>query len=143
MRRSNGTASSATASPRPGTPTAPGGRPRACTWTKFHRSSSMRVQDCRARRRMRGMGRWDHILDQKPRGIKDYVLDKVTEQLVEDLRNFPPRIEEWLDQALEARYASVPARVARPELQTYRAAFALAREVVLREYEPIEPFCRS
>jgi hypothetical protein len=92
---------------------------------------------------MRGMGRWDHILDQKPRGIKDYVLDKVAEQLVEDLRNFPPRIEEWLDQALEARYASVLARVARPELETYRVACELAREEMLREYELIDRFCRS
>ena len=46
-----------------------------------------------------GMGRWDHILDQRPQELKDYVLDKVAEQMVEDLRNFPPRIEEWLDAA--------------------------------------------
>ena len=43
------------------------------------------------------MGRWDHILDQKPQDLKQYVLGKVADQLVEDLRNFPPPIAEWLD----------------------------------------------
>ena len=43
------------------------------------------------------MGRWDHILDQKPQELRDYVLGKVADQLVEDLRNFPPPIAEWLD----------------------------------------------
>ena len=89
------------------------------------------------------MGRWDHILDQKPKELRDYVLDKVAEHLVEDVRNFPPRIEEWLDEALHARYASVLSRVSRPELDTYRVACELAREEMLREYELIDRFCRS
>jgi hypothetical protein len=89
------------------------------------------------------MGRWDHILDQKPRELRDYVLDKVAEQLVEDLRQFPPRIEEWLDAALQARYQRVLTRVGRPELETYRVACELAREEMLREYELIDRFCRS
>jgi hypothetical protein len=89
------------------------------------------------------MGRWDHILDQKPKELKQYVLDKVAEQLVEDLRQFPPRIEEWLDPVLQARYAKVLARLGRPELETYRVACELAREEMLREYELIDRFCRS
>src|SRR5438874_972260 len=75
-----------------------------------------------------GMGRWDHILDQRPQELKDYVLDKVAEQMVEDLRNFPPRIEEWLDAAMQSRYARVLTRLGRPELDTYRVACELARE---------------
>ena len=89
------------------------------------------------------MGRWDHILDQKPRDLKDYVLEKVAEQLASDLRDFPPKIEEWLDAALEARYAGVLARTSRPELDTYRVACEMAREEMLREYELIDAFCRS
>jgi hypothetical protein len=89
------------------------------------------------------MGRWDHILDQKPQELKQYVLDKVAEQLVEDLRQFPPRIEEWLDPALQVRYERVLARPGRPELETYRVACELAREEMLREYELIDRFCRS
>jgi hypothetical protein len=89
------------------------------------------------------MGRWDHILEQKPQDLRDYVLDKVADQLAEDLRNFPPPIDEWLDEALRARYAKVMARLGRPELETYRVACELAREEMLHEYERIDAFCRS
>jgi replicative superfamily II helicase len=89
------------------------------------------------------MSRWERILDQKPQELKDYVLGKVAEQLVEDLRDFPPRIEEWLDDTLRARYAQVLDRAGRPELDTYRVACEMAREEMLREYELIDRFCRS
>ena len=89
------------------------------------------------------MSRWDHILDQKPKDLREYVLDKVAEQLADDVRNFPPQIDEWLDEQLKARYAKVLARLGRPELETYRVAVELAREEMLREYELIDAFCRS
>jgi hypothetical protein len=89
------------------------------------------------------MTRWERILEQKPQQLKDYVLDRVADQLVQDLRDFPPRIEEWLDESLRARYQQVLARTARPELDTYRVACEMAREEMLREYELIDRFCRS
>ena len=89
------------------------------------------------------MSRWERILEQKPQELKDYVLDRVADQLVQDLREFPPRIEEWLDEALRARYARVLGRTGRPELDTYRVACEMAREEMLREYELIDRFCRS
>src|ERR671938_575149 len=87
--------------------------------------------------------RWERILEQKPQELRDYVLDRVADQLVSDLREFPPRIDEWLDEGLRARYAQVLARVTRPDLETYRVACELAREEMLREYELIDRFCRS
>ena len=92
---------------------------------------------------MAPMSRWERILDQKPQELRDYVLDKVADQLAEDLRNFPPPIEEWLDEGLKARYANVVSRVTRPELETYRVACEMAREEMLHEYELIDAFCRS
>ena len=89
------------------------------------------------------MSRWERILEQKPQELKEYVLGKVAEQLVEDLREFPPRIEEWVDETLRGRYAQVLERVGRPELDTYRVACEMAREEMLREYELIDRFCRS
>ena len=89
------------------------------------------------------MSRWERILDQKPQDLRDYVLDKVAGQLVNDVRDFPPRIEEWLDEGLRGRYAKVMARLGRPELDTYRVACELAREEMLHEYELIDRFCRS
>ena len=87
--------------------------------------------------------RWDRILDQKPQEVRDFVLDKVADQLSEDLRSFPPPIDEWLDEGLRARYAAVLRRLGRPELETYRVACELAREELLHEYELIDAFCRS
>jgi hypothetical protein len=87
--------------------------------------------------------RWDRILDQKPQELRDYVLDQVADQLATDLRAFPPPIEEWLDDALRARYTPVLSRLGRPELDTMRVGCELAREEMLREYELIDRFCRS
>ncbi len=89
------------------------------------------------------LSRWDRILEQKPQELRDYVLDQVADHLAGDVRNFPPPIEEWLDQGVKARYANVVARLGRPELDTYRVACALAREEMLHQYELIDRFCRS
>ena len=73
------------------------------------------------------MGRWDYLVDKKPQELKDFVLEQVAGQLTEGLRNFPPAIEEWLDESLHARYRDVLSRVTRPELETFRVACELER----------------
>lgn len=89
------------------------------------------------------MSRFDHILDGKPRALKEYVLDQVADELAKDLRRFPPPIEEWLDESLQERYRPVLARVSLPEPETFRVACELARRELLRDYELIDRFCRS
>ena len=89
------------------------------------------------------MGRWDYLVDRKPQELKDFVLDQVATQLTTDLRNFPPPIEEWLDESLRERYREVLTRVTRPDLETFRVACELARRELLRDYELIDRFCRS
>src|SRR4051812_27191113 len=89
------------------------------------------------------MSRWERILDQKPQELREYVLDKVADQLADDLRNYPPPIDEWLDETLRSRYAKAVTRLGKPELETYRVACELAREEMLREYELIDAFCKS
>ena len=90
------------------------------------------------------MGRWDDIEERlRKHELRDYVLDQVAQQLVAELSAFPPRIEEWLDAALEARYRAVLARPSPPDLEVFRVACELAREELLREYELIDRFCRS
>ena len=89
------------------------------------------------------MGRFDHILDGKPRELKDYVLDQVAEQLTQDLRNFPPAIDEWLDESLRERYRPVLAPENHPGQKSFRIACELARRELLRDYELIDRFCRS
>jgi hypothetical protein len=87
--------------------------------------------------------RWERILDQKPQDLADYVLDQIADALTQDVRDFPPRIDEWLDDSLHAKYAQVLSRPSRPPLETYRVACELAREELLREYEKIDHFTRS
>lgn len=89
------------------------------------------------------MGRWDHVLDRKPQELKDYVLDEVAKQLVEDLLSWPPRVEEWTDEALRLRYEPVLRRPGVPLTDTWRVALEMARLELLREYELIDRFCRS
>ena len=92
---------------------------------------------------MSPMKRWEHILEQKPRDLADYVLDQVADALAKDVREFPPPGIEWVDEAMHGKYAQVLARTGKPPLETYRVACELARLEMLREYERIDAFCRS
>lgn len=87
--------------------------------------------------------RWDRLLEQKPQDLADYVLGQIADALTQDVREFPPRIDEWLDESLHAKYAQVLARPSKPPLETYRVACELAREELLREYEKIDQFIKS
>lgn len=88
------------------------------------------------------MGRWDFLADQKPRELKDYVLDRVAERLADELRAFPPSLE-WIDSSLRQRYDEVLARTSMPGSGTLRVACELARRELSREYELIDAFWRS
>ena len=50
------------------------------------------------------MGRWDHILDQKPQDIREYVLDKVAEQLAEPMSHRECRMQRALRMVLLGRW---------------------------------------
>lgn len=89
------------------------------------------------------MGRWDHVFDRKPQELKDFVLDTVAKQLVEDVLSWPPRVDEWLDDGLRRRYEDVLRRPGVPPTNTWRVALEMARLEMLREYELIDRFCRS
>jgi hypothetical protein len=89
------------------------------------------------------MSRWEKILEKKPQDLADYVLDQIADALTADVREFPPRIDEWLDEALHEKYAQVLTRPDKPSLDTYRVACELAREEMLHEYELIDRFCNS
>jgi hypothetical protein len=62
------------------------------------------------------MNRWEHILDQKPRDLADYVLDQIADALAKDVREFPPPGIEWIDETTRDRYAQVLARQSKPPL---------------------------
>jgi hypothetical protein len=88
------------------------------------------------------MGRWDFLAEQKPRELKEYVLDRVAQTLAGELRAFPPSLE-WIDASLRQRYGEVLARPSMPGSSTLRVACELARRELSREYELIDGFWRS
>jgi hypothetical protein len=88
------------------------------------------------------MGRWDFLADQKPRELKNFVLDEVAARLAAELRAFPPSLE-WMEASQKERYRPVLERGTMPEARTLSVACELARRELLREYELIDAFWRS
>jgi hypothetical protein len=89
------------------------------------------------------MGRWDHLADQKPQELRDYVLDRVAEQLTDELRHFPPAGLDWEDQAELQRFHDVLAQPGPPQLEVFRVALELSRLELLHEVERIDAFWRG
>jgi hypothetical protein len=89
------------------------------------------------------MGRWDYLIDRKPQELKDYVLDEVAERLVEELRAWPTRVDEWLDEPLRNRFRAALLRPSMPATDTLRVACEMARRELLRDYDLIDVFWRS
>lgn len=88
------------------------------------------------------MGRWDHLADSRPRELKDYVLDRVAEELARDLRAYPPPVFDW-DPAERLRHAAALEREGPPPQDTLRVACELSRLELLRELEVIDAFVRG
>jgi len=89
------------------------------------------------------MGRWDRLADQKPQELREYALGMAADEIAEELRSFPPRIEEWSDPELRAKYRAVLSRPAAPPEATMRVACELARQELLREYDLVDRFFQS
>ena len=89
------------------------------------------------------MSRWDRLADQKPQELRDYALAMAADQIMEELRTFPPRIEEWSDAASREKYQAVLSRTTPPPEATMRVACELARQELLREYDLVHRFFQS
>ncbi len=89
------------------------------------------------------MSRWDYLYEKQPIELKTYVLDQVADQIVTELRGWPPHTEGWEDAREEARFAAVLARPSPPGLDTFRVGLELARLDLLHEIEVIDRFWDS
>lgn len=89
------------------------------------------------------MGRWDHLVDQKPQELKDYVLDQVADRLAAELRAWPPALDGWLDESARRRFRAATERPSAPGLSTLRVACEMARREMLPDYDLIDRFWRS
>jgi hypothetical protein len=89
------------------------------------------------------MGRWDYLIGRQPQELKEYVLDQVADRLANELRAWPPRIDEWLDEPLRYRFRAAIERPSAPGADTLRVGCEMARRELLREYDLIDAFWRS
>lgn len=86
------------------------------------------------------MGRWDHLYEARSVGLKEYVLGQVADQVVRELRAWPPPASEWADAREEERFRAVLARPSPPGLDSFRVGLELARLDLLHEIESIDRF---
>ena len=89
------------------------------------------------------MGRWDRLADQKPQELREYALGMAADEIANELRSFPPRIEEWLDPAVREKYRAALSRPSPPPEATVRVACELARRELLRDYDLVDRFFQS
>ncbi len=89
------------------------------------------------------MGRWDRLAEQKPQELREYALGMAADEIASELRDFPPRIEEWLDPAVREKYREALSRTSPPPEATVRVACELARRELLRDYQLVDRFFQS
>jgi hypothetical protein len=89
------------------------------------------------------LGRWDFLYDLEARPIGDWLLDRLAEELANDIRAFPPRIEAWEDEQARIRYAPLLETGAQPSEVAVRTAIWLAQSDLRREFEAVDQFMRG
>lgn len=89
------------------------------------------------------MGRWDWVYDLKSQPIGDYLLDKLAENLAEDVTHFPPQVDGWEDAATQARFEPLLQSGRRPSELAVRTAIWLVQADLRREFEAVDEFMRN
>jgi len=89
------------------------------------------------------VGRWDFLYDLKARPIGDWLLDRLAEELAQDIRNFPPQIDAWEDEQAKLRFAPLLASNTQPSEMAVRTAIWLAQADLRREFEAVDQFMRE
>jgi hypothetical protein len=80
--------------------------------------------------------RWDYLYDRERQPVKEYVLDRFSEELADELRAWPPAELEWSSEVERARWAAGAA--AHPRDDVIRLALEIVRLDLSREFERIE-----
>lgn len=80
--------------------------------------------------------RWDFLYDRQTQPVKEWVLDRFSAELAEELRAWPPAELAWSSEAERARWAAGAA--AHPRDDVIRLALEVARLDLAREFERID-----
>ena len=90
------------------------------------------------------LGRWGRFFEPRTLTPLEMLMDALVKELTPELERWPPPVVEWLDPALEARFAPVLVQTCpRPGTAVFRAAFQLATWELERKYDAIDEFYRN
>ena len=88
------------------------------------------------------MGQYDWLYELRPIPIKQELLQQLAKQLAEELRAWPPALDEWARPEDAARYERAAAAPPPPQA-LLRYAFKIARLDLQREFEAIDAEMRN
>jgi hypothetical protein len=80
--------------------------------------------------------RWDFLYDRQRRLVRDYVLERFSAELADELRAWPPAELEWSSEAERARWSAGAAE--HPREDVTRLALEIARLDLSREFERMD-----
>ena len=80
--------------------------------------------------------RWDHLYERQRQPVKEWVLERLAEELARELDAWPPPFVDWVAEDQRARWAAGAAGKPRPEV--LRLALEMARLDLAREFEAEE-----
>lgn len=88
-------------------------------------------------------GRWEHLLAQKPRPLIEHLLDEAAKLLANDLKQWPPPIEELEGTAGPSFREIATGERLQPPIEAYRQSFQLARWELLRDFAAYDDYIRN
>ncbi len=89
------------------------------------------------------MNRWERLYETKPQRAGEFLLDRLAEALEKDIRDFPPAVEAWEDEASRARWGPLLTSGRKPGETAVRTAIWLAAADLRREIEAVDRFVRD
>jgi hypothetical protein len=85
--------------------------------------------------------RWDFLYDLRKQPVKEFILERFSESLAEEIAAWPPPFVEWLAEDYRRRYRAGMAE--RPRDEVVRFALEMARLDLARQPEALDALVRN
>ena len=87
--------------------------------------------------------KWDHLFDAKPIPVIDHVIVEVAKLFAEDLKQWPPAVEEFDESTGASVRAMLAQNPPRPDSRVWVEAFRVARLDLAREFDAHAEYFRN
>jgi len=87
--------------------------------------------------------KWERLLEQKPIAIVDHLVGEAAKLFGEELRQWPPAIDEFDAQTGQALAELVRQHPTRPDARLYGEAFRLTRWDLSRDFDAVDDYWRN